>query len=572
MQDINLGFNSSHSVSRDFISARLINPGDTSSVIIYSVVRGESETRIAESDYDVFLDSLASFNPYNRNYDATQPFYDFSATPINLNDSSAINPLSVFDGESSQGIWTLEVCNTSPTDSATYNRSVLELSDTDPIVNDPTTSRNLDYTVGCEVGTKIAIVLDASGSVNESEAQLTREAIQALIEEFIDTGTQIGMVEYARIAKLQVDFAEVTSSSVTNTFAPYLNNTFPDRSTVGNFTNWEAGLQTTFDELRDADAVIFVTDGNPNTYSNENISSTFLSQNLNFTPIIDADNGFVPVNEAIRPSNLIKANGTHIYAFGITEGVDIETLRQVAEGTNSIQFDGANAITADFEFLSNFTTDVLAKSLTNFAQGLCDSNRPRLRLAKRITAINPGQPGNEQIFNSFVDDTTTTDDNYPYWPDNDNTFLPGQINVPNIQPGDEVEYTIYFLSSGGIDAQQVKFCDAIPDNMTFVSNAYGGLSGMALGLDSSSPATTVTSLSNTADTDGGEFFLPNSNPPPDLCKKVVSNNNVSTVVDLNMANNLNGAVVVDLDLLPKASSPGTPANSYGFVRFRAKVK
>jgi len=558
LQDVDLGFNAVHASSRDSIRTRLIHPDGTTRTLIYAITRLVNLT-----DYDVFLDELASNELYFIGFDANQPFYDFSAAPSNLpNPSDPPNPLSAFDGKSSQGTWTLEICNFSTTDNATYNRSTLILSDTDPAINTPISS-NLDFTAGCESGTKLAIVLDASTSVDDTEAQLTREATQELIEEFNDTGTEIGIVEFAQTAQLQVPFTLVNPGTVTSTFTPYLNNTFPDRTSVGGTTNWEAGLQETFDQLFDSDAIIFITDGNPNTYLNENIGNS---------PVFDADNGFVPVNESIRPANLIKANGTHIYAFGITDAVDIDTLTQVAEGTSSVQFDGANAIFADYEFLSNFTTDVLAQSLTNFAQGLCISSKPRLHLVKRITAINPGQPGENSSFsNSFIDDLNTTDDNYPYWPNDDDLYLPGRINVNNIKPGDEVEYTIYFLSSGGRNAEKVRICDVIPDNMTFSENSFGEGFGIALGLNNASlPTTNNQILSNLSDNDEGEFYPPGSSLPLNFCKKLDSNENLVTVDSLN---NINGAIEVNLsNFLPNATAPGVPTNSYGFIRFRAKVK
>ena len=36
--------------------------------------------------------------------------------------------------------------------------------------------------------------------------------------------------------------------------------------------------------------------------------------------------------------------------------------------------------------------------------------------------------------------------------------------------------------------------------------------------------------------------------------------------------NTNGAVVVNLGNLPNATAPGTPNTSYGYIRFKGKVK
>jgi hypothetical protein len=44
------------------------------------------------------------------------------------------------------------------------------------------------------------------------------------------------------------------------------------------------------------------------------------------------------------------------------------------------------------------------------------------------------------------------------------------------------------------------------------------------------------------------------------------------LIPVDGANNDNGAIVVKIQDLPKADTPGSPTNSYGFIRFRAKVK
>ena len=192
-------------------------------------------------------------------------------------------------------------------------------------------------------------------------------------------------------------------------------------------------------------------------------------------------------------------------------------------------------------------------------------NPPNLELVKRITAINPGQ-SNEVQFNTFVDDGTAgNEDNDPNWPTNEDTYLPGAISVDNIQPGDEVEYTIYFLSNGGQAANNVQICDVIPDNMTLVESGYGFNAGMSISFDG-----VTTALSNEFDNDQGEFYQPNTDPPT-FCQKVDST--TGNLVTVNSGNNLSGAIVVKLDTsLPFATGTGIPTNSYGLIRFRAKVK
>ena len=213
------------------------------------------------------------------------------------------------------------------------------------------------------------------------------------------------------------------------------------------------------------------------------------------------------------------------------------------------------------------------------------SNNPNLILVKRITAINPGQP-DQQLFNTFNDDGIANNaDNDPNWHNDDDAYLPGVSEVTGIKPGDEIEYTIYFLSNGKADAKQVEICDVIPDETTFVKNTYGVEVGIGLGLTTNEPPTTnppAVQLSNVMGDEAettdrkaqGAFYPPNTTPPA-LCDKPDPNDpsDSPNLIDVNSSNNVSGAVWVKLkDPLPPATSSSTPSNSYGFIRFRAKVR
>ncbi|MEY2858132.1 MAG: hypothetical protein RLZZ74_2444, partial [Cyanobacteriota bacterium] len=91
-----------------------------------------------------------------------------------------------------------------------------------------------------------------------------------------------------------------------------------------------------------------------------------------------------------------------------------------------------------------------------------------------------------------------------------------------------------------------------------------------LGLDSAAlPTSPNLKLSNLLNDDQGDFYGLGTAPPTNLCKKVTPAN---TLVNVNGTNNDNGTVVVKIPNLPKANTPGSPTDSYGFIRFRAKVK
>ena len=165
-----------------------------------------------------------------------------------------------------------------------------------------------------------------------------------------------------------------------------------------------------------------------------------------------------------------------------------------------------------------------------------------LTLVKRITAID------STPITSHVDDTsgpTAANDNHPHWPPGSNAagisdFLAGAIDG-SVSPGDELEYTIYFLSSGNFPLTNVNLCDWVPPNTTYVSNSA------ELVID----GTTTNSSSQ---------FLTAGTAPTVPCPT---------------GSNTNGAVVVNVvdaaNQLPAATGPGTPNNAYGYIRFRVTV-
>jgi uncharacterized repeat protein (TIGR01451 family) len=215
---------------------------------------------------------------------------------------------------------------------------------------------------------------------------------------------------------------------------------------------------------------------------------------------------------------------------------------------------------------------------------------PNVLLVKRITAINGGTQtvdGNSDLTayidepdNPYDDNVITladpVNDNDPKkdtenWPDNDSNgqpdeFLIGGVFGGKVKPGDELEYTVYFLSSGDDGAKKVLFCDRIPDNLSFIPNSFnninqtaGGLAGADKGILWLKDGNTE-SLTNIGDGDAAQYFPAGVEP-----------STVYPQINCDGANT-NGAVVVNLGELPNATDPGEPNTSYGYIRFRGMVK
>jgi uncharacterized repeat protein (TIGR01451 family) len=221
-------------------------------------------------------------------------------------------------------------------------------------------------------------------------------------------------------------------------------------------------------------------------------------------------------------------------------------------------------------------------TLANQNFGFLAPTSPNVLLVKRITAINGGTNtvGGDSLAGYIDELTNPYDDNNitianqptPTSPAKDtdkwpmpSTFLLGGINGGNIKPGDEMEYTIYFLSAGESAAKNVLFCDRVPTNVSFIPTAFnsatpatGGLAGDR-GILSLLNGTTAA-FTNIADGDAARYFAPGIDPT-----SIYPNLKCGGVND-------NGAVVINLGNLPNATAPGTPAGAFGFVRFKGRVK
>jgi GEVED domain/SdrD B-like domain len=263
------------------------------------------------------------------------------------------------------------------------------------------------------------------------------------------------------------------------------------------------------------------------------------------------------------------------------------TFNNVAAGTYKVKVD-----TTDTDIPSSYTlgtpndlaVTVSGSTITGKDFGFDIPSNPNVLLIKRITKVNNSTTTkNGDNLAGYIDEVTNLyDDNTldnpvspakpdtNKWVDADNDGKPdliGGINGGNVRPGDEIEYTIYYLSAGDTTANNVLICDRVPDNATFMPTAFNsfptknttGLPGSDRGIIWQNNGA-IESLTNTSDGDTAEYLSPGVDPtikyPGIKCD----------------GSNTNGAVVVKLGNVPNATTPGTPVNSYGFIRFQGRVK
>jgi hypothetical protein len=176
----------------------------------------------------------------------------------------------------------------------------------------------------------------------------------------------------------------------------------------------------------------------------------------------------------------------------------------------------------------------------------------KVLFVKRITAINGVD------INTYADDTTPAygaDDNDPKWPAG---FLRGDILRNDVKPEDTVQYTIYFLNTGGSNANDVRICDVLQTNQAFLP---AGTNGHDLEMKIGTGAIQI--LSAISDSDRGQVVVAND-PLPGSCNFLIPNTNGTVIVDVT------GTSTPILPTLINAKAPGT-ANSYGYIRFTTKI-
>lgn len=273
------------------------------------------------------------------------------------------------------------------------------------------------------------------------------------------------------------------------------------------------------------------------------------------------------------PTSLNLWDNTHQSALaGASDGQSISLTKNGLDGNTSACWEPTTSANAQTQGCANYLPTIDSDDTVSRVTSAGENNNgtPNVLLVKRISAIN-GQTTNPNDnttpLNTVVDDTASPrqgDDNHPNWASD---YLKGAINGGPVKPGDELEYTIYFLSAGSTPAKNVLFCDRVPQNVSFIPNSFNNQPNRAAnGLQSADRGIlwlkdgNTESLTNAQDGDFAQYFPPSIEPstvyPKIKCDGL----------------NTNGAVVVNLGNLPNATDPGEPNTSYGYIKFRGRVK
>ncbi len=312
--------------------------------------------------------------------------------------------------------------------------------------------------------------------------------------------------------------------------------------------------------------------------------------------------GSIPVGAAIvvRVPVTVAATGSSVsVTLGNTTGQPSSSNTPYVAQTNDLYtFDNPDgAVSAEVAGLPLNGDTVGHRQEASATQSVTAIARnPIVLLVKRITGINGTTTSisGDNLSGYLQQDSNPYDDNviepalapilqtYPFsdtdmWPNTigkaSSTFLIGGINGGQTRPGDVIEYSIYFLSSGNVAATGAQLCDRVPNKQTFVPKGYNSLSA-ATGGNGSDRGIEVSyngsdkSYTNTPDGDTAQYFERGVVPLPAVCGGDLNSNPTGAIV-VNLGQ---GATGTAGGSLPNAmNTPNTDAKTYGFVRFKAKV-
>ena len=319
-------------------------------------------------------------------------------------------------------------------------------------------------------------------------------------------------------------------------------------------------------------------------------------RDLNGNGVIDTT-GAINFQDPLLTTQVTNGSGNYDFVDLIRGNYIVKVLEGTAD-----DLDGTNVL--DGAVLTTTTTTPGGQQTVTIPLGINDYDDadfgyqlpivpkdPNVLLVKRITQINgsTSSAGGDDLsdyidqseaINPYDDnDITVADPANPtdppkdtnLWPTPLTTTLIGGIDGGNVMPNDEIEYTIYYLSSGDATAESVLFCDYVPTFTSFIPNAYtgsapqatGGIGGADLSIELFRNGSTDYHT-GANDGDSATYFAPGTDP-------ATSFPGIDCDGDKDGINaNTNGAVVVNLGDLPDAATDATGA--YGYVRFRTRVK
>jgi uncharacterized protein YegL len=222
---------------------------------------------------------------------------------------------------------------------------------------------------------RIILVLDESSSISAADVTRTQDAARAFVRGLNGTGTELAIDAFALNARRLIGYHEVN-----NVNTPSFNtaiNTLAGAGVSRAGTNWDAAfrqVETLNASTTHADLVVFMTDGNPNTYVGGPAAS-------------ETQAGWErSIGPAVASANRVKTQGSRIFALGVgaaLSSADSVGRLQAVSGTSEFPTPNNNFFTADFTLNHDFTQ--FEAALSTIVSRLCGSS---LEITKEVQDHN----------------------------------------------------------------------------------------------------------------------------------------------------------------------------------------
>lgn len=235
---------------------------------------------------------------------AVEPAESVAPAPV----GGSVQASSATGGTASADVTDREPLNDSP-------RVPLDNSDTAPahfnlnqLAATPATNPPLPEQCGIDV----AVVLDMSTSLSNSDVTNSRTAARAVVTALEGTPSSVGVYYFGTRGHRAIAKTPVASAAGANTVRSAVDSV--GRPSWGtNFTNWDEPLQMVNAEGANYDVVLFVTDGEPNRYGT--------GQSSQGTAVLDA---------AITSANVLKASGTTVLGVGVGSSINVQNIQAIS--------------------------------------------------------------------------------------------------------------------------------------------------------------------------------------------------------------------------------------------------